>query len=32
MDYCNRIIAIDPNDEKAIKAKQILDVMKRFIN
>lgn len=32
IEYCNRIIAIDPNDDKALKAKQIIDTLKKFIN
>ncbi len=32
MEYSNRIIAIDPNDDKAIKAKQIIDTLKKLIN
>jgi tetratricopeptide (TPR) repeat protein len=28
VEYGNRVIAIDPNDDKALKAKQIVDVLK----
>ena len=32
IDFCNLVIAIDPNDEKANKAKQIIDNLKKFMN
>ena len=31
VDYSNRVLAIDPKDEKALKAKQIIDICKKFI-
>ncbi len=31
MDYGERIVAIDPTDENAVKAKQIIDILKKNI-
>ena len=31
MEYGERIVAIDPNDENAVKAKQIIDILKKNI-
>ena len=31
MEFGNRIVAIDPNDENAVKAKQIIDILKKNI-
>jgi hypothetical protein len=31
MEYCDKVIAIDPNDDKALKAKQIIDVLKKNV-
>lgn len=32
INYSNRVFAIDPKDEKAEKAKQIIDNLKKFMN
>ncbi len=32
IEYSNLVIAIDPNDDKAMKAKQIIDNLKKFMN
>jgi tetratricopeptide (TPR) repeat protein len=32
MEYCDDVIAIDPNDDKAVKAKQIIDVLKKNVH
>ncbi len=32
MIYSNKVLAIDPKDEKAEKAKQIIDNLKKFVN
>jgi tetratricopeptide (TPR) repeat protein len=31
MEYCDDVIAIDPNDNNAVKAKQIIDVLKKNV-